>query len=42
MPVNEREMTERTDEFARALAEHAPAYQVQLNADMIARLTGYR
>jgi 16S rRNA (guanine527-N7)-methyltransferase len=41
MPVNEREMTTKTDEFARALEHHAPAYQIQLAPETVACLTDY-
>lgn len=41
MPVNEREMTTKIDEFARALERHAPAYQVRLAPDTVARLADY-
>src|SRR5947207_12479821 len=41
MPVNEREMTTKIDEFARALESHAPAYQVQLPPETVAGLADY-
>jgi 16S rRNA (guanine527-N7)-methyltransferase len=41
MPVNEREMTTKIDEFARALESHAPAYQVQLAPATVASLADY-
>ena len=41
MPVNGSEMNTTTDEFARALARHAPEFQVALDAAAVVRLTDY-
>ncbi len=41
MPVNGSEMNPTGDEFTRALAQHAPEFQVELSAAALARLSLY-